>query len=62
MVLQQLYILRSQVDLLISLVEGPPPEVVGCPHPEDKRQNATTMGGERQFMCLACGATVKGVA
>lgn len=60
-ILQQLYILRGQVDLLITMAEGSQQaDQVGCPHPEDKRRDTTTMGGEAQYMCLVCGATVKG--
>ena len=63
--LQQLYIIRAQVDLLISNRElglsnvGP----VECQHPEEKRVNTTTMGGPHKFECLECGAKdVVGVA
>lgn len=61
-ILKQLFILRAQVDVLIGLVQGPEPEIVGCPHPQEKRRDTTTMGGERQYLCLACGETVKGTA
>ena len=63
--LHQLYILRSQVDLLIAMEEGvvsPDGAAPECPHPEEKRRLAHNMGEEPAFLCLACGQTVKGVA
>jgi hypothetical protein len=53
------------VDLLIALSEGTAPAAPTepqCEHPEEKRQDATTMGGERKFYCKACGQMVPGVA
>lgn len=64
-VLHQLYILRSQVDLLISMMEGAPVVPDGpppCEHPEEKRKATHNMGQEPEFFCFACGQTVKGVA
>ena len=63
--LHQLYILRSQVDILIAMEEGvvlPDGAQPECPHPEDKRRNTTVMGGQPEYLCLVCGAVVKGVA
>lgn len=61
--LQQLYIIRSQLDMLIAMEEGLvlPEGEFQCPHPEEKRRDTTVMGQPRTFMCLACGATVEGV-
>lgn len=64
--LHQLYLLRSQLELAIAMAEGatetapegPPP----CPHPEDKRRQANNMGEAPFFICMACGASVPGVA
>jgi hypothetical protein len=62
--LHQLYILRSQVDLLISMEElhaAQTPEP--CPHPEDQRQDLRTFGDTTpRFRCLRCDETVEGVA
>lgn len=59
--LLQLYAIRSQIEALIlaeeSEVSIQPTE---CPHPEDKRRAAHNMGQEPSYICLACGATVKG--
>ena len=63
--LHQLYILRSQVDLLIAMEEGlvlPEGAAPECQHPEEKRRVTTVMGGEPEYLCLVCGAVVKGVA
>lgn len=61
--LHQLYILRSQVDLLISLEEGAAAEQPAeCPHPEDKRRDLTNMSQEPHFLCMACGQDVPGMA
>lgn len=65
-VLQQLYIIRAQVDLGIALLEGgaPRPDVpiAGvCPHPEDKRYDATTAGdGPHKWICGDCLQTFEG--
>lgn len=55
--LQQLYLLRGQLELVIAMAEGAQiqPEPEGCQHPDEKRKDTTTMGGERQWMCLVCG-------
>ena len=64
--LQQLYILRAQVDMLIAMEEGLvlPDEPVSpeCPHPEDKRVPSNNMGEEPQFWCQDCKQFVKGAA
>jgi hypothetical protein len=61
--LHQLYILRSQVDLLIAMEEGAAPDgPPACEHPEDKRRAVHNMGEPAAFLCLACGQTVPGVA
>jgi hypothetical protein len=61
--LHQLYILRSQVDLLISMEEGLVAEqVVECSHPEDKRTALQNFGEAPHFRCLTCGADVPGQA
>lgn len=57
--------LRAQVDALIALEEadaGLVPPAGECPHPDDKRRDASVMGEPRKFLCLACGQTVEGVA
>ena len=67
--LHQLYIIRSQVELAIAAAEmsleaqpapkdGPPK----CEHPEEKRKASHNIGQEPEFICFACGETVKGVA
>lgn len=61
--LAQLYVIRAQLDLLISAKEraieaGP----VDCPHPEDKRRDLTNMTEEPHFLCLVCRQDVKGQA
>jgi hypothetical protein len=63
--LAQLYALRAQIDAMIALEEAEFQAVAkqaGCPHPSEARRDITTMGTDRQFKCLACGETVKGVA
>lgn len=63
LVLQQLYIIRGQIDLLIGMQEGLPPEQPAeCPHPEDKRRDLTNMTEEPHFLCLVCRQDVKGQA
>ena len=65
-VLAQLYVLRAQLEIAIRLLESEPDaageDETGCEHPEDKRVDATTMGGPQKFHCLVCGAEVEGVA
>lgn len=59
----QLYALKAQIDAVIFTIEADQPdngESQTCTHPEDKRRDATTAGGPRQFLCLACGQTVLG--
>lgn len=60
--LAQLYAVRAQIDALILAEEAAvaPPEPVGCPHPIERRQNVTTMGGPPKFLCMVCQATVEG--
>ena len=63
--LQQLYILRAQVDMLIAMEEGivlPDSGPSECPHPEDKRVPSHNMGEDPQFWCQDCKTFVKGVA
>lgn len=63
LVLQQLYIIRGQIDLLIGMQEGLPSEAAAeCPHPEDKRRDLTNMTEEPHFLCLVCRQDVKGQA
>lgn len=54
--------LRAQLDALeimvLSAAPAPEPEPAGCPHPEDKRVDAATMGNARRFLCKACGQFV----
>jgi hypothetical protein len=63
--LHQLYLIRSQLELAIAMAEGASDTQTGppaCLHPEEKRKDMSTMGGEREFFCFACEQTVKGVA
>lgn len=60
--LQQLYIIRAQIDLLIGTQEGVPEASQECPHPEEQRRDKTNFGEDRHFLCLACGQDVKGQA
>lgn len=47
---------------IVMEASAPVPEgSTGCQHPEEKRRNTTTIGAEPEYMCLACGETVKGV-
>lgn len=62
LLLQQLYIIRGQIDLLIGMQEGLPPPSDECPHPEDKRVDATNMGQEPHFYCRQCGRDIPGQA
>lgn len=43
---------------IVDTEPGPP----ACEHPEEKRKDTTTMGGDPEYICFACGATVKGIA
>lgn len=58
--------LRAQVDALIAMEEadaGIQAPQDGCPHPEEKRVNTTTMGGgPAKFYCTECRETVEGQA
>jgi len=68
--LQQLYIVRAQVDLAIAIVGGvvdgppaaaPPEGPGGCLHPEDHRHDATTGGdGPPKWICDICDQTFDG--
>jgi hypothetical protein len=62
----QLYALRAQVEALIMAAEAEigasQPVSTACPHPDEKRRDATTAGGPRQYLCLVCGQTVMGAA
>lgn len=54
-VLAQLAAIRAICDalaanLLADLAATP----AGCPHPEDLRQDATTLRGPKRFYCRAC--------
>lgn len=62
--LQHLYMVRAQVDLAIATLEGvPPAEDEGCPHPEEKRVDATVMDGSGpRWKCLVCDAEFAGEA
>lgn len=44
--------------LLVQEIIGPEPENDGaCPHPEDDREDTSTMG-EKSFLCKRCGEHV----
>lgn len=63
-VLQQLYIIRAQVELGIALLEAAAPAAGGpgaCPHPAEKRYDATTAGesGDK-WICGDCLQTFEG--
>lgn len=64
--LHQLYILRSQVDLLIAMEEGLPQDALaeseGCQHPEEKRIPKHNFGEAPKFYCQACKETIQGEA
>lgn len=56
-VLRQLYIMRIAVEAAIEELEGATPLPVPgtCPHPEDKRYDATTAGdGPHKWICGEC--------
>ena len=59
-VLAQLGAIRAICDAFGAAVvaEGQPAPAGGCDHPESMRENASTMGGPRQFYCRACKAIV----
>lgn len=61
--LLQLYAIRSQIEALILAEESEAqPVEQGCPHPEEKRRQAHNMGEDPYYLCLACGASVPGMA
>ena len=62
--LQQLYILRAQVDMLIAMEESVvlPDSTPSCEHPEDKRVQSNNIGESAEFFCQACKQFVKGAA
>lgn len=64
--LLQLYAMRAQLEAIISAEElelGAVQQAAGCPHPEDKRVNSTTMGGGKpRFYCTVCREQIEGVA
>jgi hypothetical protein len=54
---------RDALAWILSIVTEPVESItVGCPHPEEKRRASHNMGQEPEFICFACGETVKGVA
>src|SRR4030095_6643156 len=61
-ILDQLYIVRAQVELAIGLLEAreaSPPAAPGrCSHPADHRQDATNAGGPVQWICDLCDQIV----
>jgi hypothetical protein len=65
--LQHLYLIRAQADLAIAAFEevlgpiDPPAAPAGCPHPEDKRYDAST-GGDTpsRWICGECLQTFEG--
>jgi hypothetical protein len=67
-VLDQLYIIRAQVELAIGLLEAraaegaSPPARVGCPHPPDHRHDATNADGPVQWICDLCDQIFPGSA
>jgi hypothetical protein len=65
-ILDQLYIVRAQVELAIGLLEAreasPPAAPVGCSHPADHRHDATNAGGPVQWICDLCDQIVPGAA
>jgi hypothetical protein len=62
--LQHLYMVRAQVDLAIATLERVPlAEDEGCPHPEDKRVDASVMDGSGpRWKCLLCDQEFEGAA
>lgn len=61
LVLQQLYIIRAQVDLGIAQLEAGPASGAVCPHPEEKRYDATTAGDSgSKWICGDCLQTFEG--
>jgi hypothetical protein len=51
--------LQVQIDGLIRALEEPAPArpepgTAECPHPDESRVNASTMGRPRRFYCQAC--------
>ena len=68
-VLAQLYVLRAQLEIAIRLLEGDADtaaageDETGCPHPEDKRVDATVMDGRGpRWKCLVCDQEFAGAA
>lgn len=60
-VLAQLQAIRSICDALAAqLLADVAPAEAGCPHPEEQRQDASTMRGPRKFFCKACKQVVLG--
>jgi hypothetical protein len=60
-VLVQLQAIRAICDALAAQIvaEAAPAPASGCEHPEDQRQDASTMRGPRKFFCRACRQTVE---
>lgn len=69
--LHQLYMMRSQVDIMRHAVElmiavaegtvlpdGSLPDAPACSHPEDRRVPASNMGEAPKFFCQVCRETV----
>lgn len=67
-ILAQLLIMRAQLDLVIAQLEAPPsfdpvllPTARACVHPEEKRADASTLGGPSKWICLECEQEFAGV-
>ena len=64
-ILSHLYLIRAQVDLAIAAAEagadGPAIVAGACPHPDEKRYDATTGGdGPPKWICGVCLQTFEG--
>lgn len=54
-IIAQLWAIRAIVDALAAnLNAASAPTATGCEHPEESRENASTIQGPKQFYCRAC--------
>jgi DNA-binding FrmR family transcriptional regulator len=58
-ILVQLQAIRGICDALAAQIVAESAPAGGCEHPEDQRQDVSTMRGPRKFFCRACRQTVE---
>ena len=64
--LQHLYLIKAQTDLAIAAFEevlapnAPPAALIGCPHPDEKQYDASTMDKPNRMICGVCGLEYAG--